>query len=248
MSVWFCIPSARPAAEAEPVFEQWQRMGYRVAVLRQGEAVKHTDIQISTPTYKGWARSINKLVKTILKHDEDVDWVVSGGDDTLPDPDHTEEEIAAQCEDYFEEPGGVKDGTRSWINATFGVMQPTGDRWGVGEHAPDRTSAYIDRVAGSPWLGREFCRRMYGGKGPMFEGYKHMFADEELQAVATKLGVFWQRPDLTQRHNHWARPRGNRADMPGFAADINSPQHWQESKALFEQRKAAGWPGSEPIL
>ena len=48
---------------------------------------------------------------------------------------------------------------------TFGVMQPTGDRWG------ERNGiATIDRIAGSPWMGREFCRRMYHGSGPMYNG------------------------------------------------------------------------------
>lgn len=37
MSVWFCIPSARPAVEAEPVLAKWRTMGYKIALLRQGE-------------------------------------------------------------------------------------------------------------------------------------------------------------------------------------------------------------------
>jgi len=245
MSVWFCIPSARPAAEAEPVFEQWQRMGYRVAVLRQGEAVKHTDIQISTPTYKGWARSINKLVKTILKHDEDVDWAVSGGDDTLPDPDHTAEEIAAECSNYFSTRALLRGlssdaefakGCPGPKAATMGVMQPTGDlrAW---------PNSRIDTFAGSPWLGREWCRRAYGGNGPLFAGYHHCWADEELQAVAIKLGVFWQREDLTHAHLHYLRDNRH---PPAYAAIIACD--YSDSRALFEQRKAAGWPGSEPIL
>jgi hypothetical protein len=83
-------------------------------------------------------------------------------------------QIAKECTAHF---GG-----------TFGVMQPTGDRWANGS---------IDRICGSPWLGREFCTRMYHGKGPMYGGYLHMFGDEELQHVATRLGVLWQRRDLT---------------------------------------------------
>ncbi len=133
--------------------------------------------------------------------------------------------------------------------STFGVMQPTGDRWheGLGGF----TNAPIDRVAGSPWIGREFARRMYGGKGPYFPGYKHMFVDEELQRVAEKYGVFWQRRDLTQRHNHWGRGATDKAvieaKIPAHLVQWNTPEHWKESKALFESRKGAGFPGAEPI-
>ena len=118
-------------------------------------------------------------------------------------------------------------------------MQPTGDRWG------ERNGiATIDRIAGSPWMGREFCRRMYHGSGPMYNGYYHNFADEELQCVAEQLGVFWQRRDLTQEHRHWARPRGDWRDAPDWAHKINNPQFsdWDKSKALFAARKAAALP------
>ena len=129
---------------------------------------------------------------------------------------------------------------------TFGVMQPTGDRWG--DHG-EGNGAVIDRIAGSPWMGREFCRRMYHGSGPLYNGYYHNFADEELQNVAQKLGVFWQRRDLIHEHRHWARPRGDVRDMPEWAAKINDPAQsdWDKSKALFAARKAAGFPGHEPL-
>ncbi len=124
-------------------------------------------------------------------------------------------------------------------------MQPTGDRWG------DKNGAYIDRVAGSAWIGREFCRRAYGGKGPMWHEYFHMFNDQELQEVAIKLGVFWQRPDLIQLHRHWGRgPEngiGSAAKMPEFLRTANGPDNWRRMKGIFEARKAAGFPGSEVI-
>jgi len=121
-------------------------------------------------------------------------------------------------------------------------MQPTGDRWAEGQWGFQ--NAPIDRVAGSAWIGREFALRAYGGDGPLWPEYRHMFPDEELQCVAEKLGVFWQRRDLTQFHNHWGR-NGNAADMPTFLAEANSREHWDKYKALFEARKAAGFPGHE---
>ncbi len=118
-------------------------------------------------------------------------------------------------------------------------MQPTGDPWS------DTKGRIIERIAGSPWIGREFCRRMNGGAGPLWQEYTHCFEDEELQCVAQKLGVFWQRPDLTHKHNHWMRKPN--AKVPPHLAEATSPQHWAKFKALFEIRKRAGFPGHEPI-
>ena len=132
---------------------------------------------------------------------------------------------------------------------TFGVMQATGDRWGENEpwaraQFPD-APAYIDRICGSPWIGREFARRVNQGKGPFWPEYQHMFADEELQNVAQRMGVLWQRRDLTHHHEH--PRRDGVARTPDFAGEIYSSAHWQASKLLFDSRKAAGFPGSECI-
>jgi hypothetical protein len=190
---------------------------------------------------------VNLLAKTVFEHDPTCNWIVAGGDDTLPDPNKAPDEIALECEEYFGKVHALeaRDDYGTWRklrHQTFGVMQPTGCRFAGGS---------IDRIAGSPWLGREFCERMYGGTGPYFDGYSHMFLDEELQNVAIKLGVFWQRPDLTHQHNHFCRtPDGgvNWANpMPEHLKKWNTQQHWNESKALFLSRQATGFPGHEPI-
>ena len=227
MSIWFAIPSARPAAEAEAHLSKWRAQGYKIALVRQGEPLE-ADLSIPTDLYLGWAASINLLVRAILASDPAAEWIVTGGDDTEPEEAKTAEEIAAQCNAHFV--------------GTFGVMQPIGDLklW---------PGSRIDTFAGSPWMGREFCRRMYGGQGPLFAGYHHMHGDEELQDIATRLGVFWQRPDLTHKHMHWGRKPGgaSRADIPAFLAPVNTASHWERSKALFESRRAAGYPGHEPL-
>ena len=206
--------------------------------------------------YRGYAVSVNTVALDVLKTiDPSCDWIVTGGDDTEPDLNHAADEIAAQCSEHF---GG-----------TFGVCQPTGDRWGLDrnahqfhalwnnplrcrvcgsmdEDAPKHMiGAYIDRVAGSPWLGREFCLRINQGRGPLWPEYWHMGEDEELQAVAIKYGVFWQRPDLTHLHNHWGREPGGQA--PEFLKRANSSAEWDAYKKLFRERRAAGFPGSEPL-
>jgi hypothetical protein len=228
MSVYFAIPSCRPAAEAKPVLAKWRAAGYRIALLRQGELLD-ADITIPTDQYLGWASSINILARFILDHDPGAQWIVSGGDDTLPDPYRTAEEIARECIEHFS-PGWESD-------STFGVMQPVGDLklW---------PGSAIDKFAGSPWMGREFCERMYQGNGPVYDGYHHNWADEELQEVAIKLGVFWQRPDLTHRHNHWMRAGESRPQPPSWSAIA---QDYQTYHRLFRTRKAAGFPGHEPL-
>lgn len=268
MSVWMLCPSARPVEEAETCFARWRALGYKLAVFRELVRGPVTaDLLVKTLPYPGYALAQNTLCALVLAEDSTAEWLVCAADDVHPDPTYEPEEIALQCVHHF-------------LGDTFGVMQPTGDRWGEcpasechdfiprppGSPMPDRCTlcgrteddafhqggAYIDRVAGSPWIGREFARRMYGGKGPYWPGYTHMGVDEELRAVALLHGVYWPRRDLMHFHAHWGRPRAGerigRADrMPEFLRTANSGEEWNRYKRLFAERKAAGFPGSEPL-
>ncbi len=247
MSVWFCIPSKRPPEQARPVLEAWRDMGYKIALCVDSAddvAPGYVNLMISSPDgYRGYARSTNALIAMVVEK-RDARWCVIGGDDVFPDPTKRADEIARECQEEFwyratqathHDPSEVDDS-----EGTFGVMQPTGDPWA------DGMGRIIERIAGSAWIGREFALRAYGGNGPLWPEYRHMFPDEELQCVAQKLGVFWQRPDLTQRHKHWARKVGaTKEDMPEFLAEANSAAHWAKYKAIFQERKAAGFPGHE---
>lgn len=227
---WFCIPSARPAADVQPVVDAWKAMGYNVALWRDpGSDVPPCDWFMYAP-YAGYAEAVNRLAAMVLAMDDECQWIVTGGDDTLPDHNKTADEIADELTAHF---GG-----------TFGVCQPTGDRYCQGS---------IDRIAGSPWMGREFCERMYGGNGPLYSGYQHMFEDEELLCVAEKLGVYWRRPDLIHLHMHFMRESEElnsnavRRNPPPHLVRWNTPEHWRQSEALFKNRKAQGFPGHEPL-
>lgn len=259
MSVWYCIPSIRPAAEAKACLDKWRGMGYKIAVLRQGGPIE-ADLLIPTGEYLGWARSTNILARQVLGLDRYCQWIVGGGDDYHPDSGLDALAIGFSCQDYLLNSikGKLPEKDREFLlrfmgfpSVTFGVMQPTGDRWGDSESArqtygADR-GAIIDRIAGSPWMGREWCERSYLGNGPMWDGYHHLYADEELQEVAIKQGVFWQRPDLTQYHDHPARgPKGYSAYHEGHLAAINTETSWAVHRVTFEDRKAHGFPGSEP--
>lgn len=245
MSVWYCVPSKR--APEEGTLAKWRAMGYKIAVAREeadGETI--ADQTYWVDRYLGWARSVNLLIGIAMQLDSTADWFVTGGDDYLPDLAHCSEEIAFECSHHYE--------LRSPGHHSFGVMQPTGDRWGLGRCPPCNgrgcvdcnhtgQSALLDRICGSPWIGREFAQRVYGGKGPLFDGYFHNFADEELQHVARKLGVLWQRRDLIHYHRHHAR-HGDMATAPDWIRNINDPRRsdWERSKALFAERRAAGFP------
>lgn len=245
MSTWLCIPSKRPPGEAEKVLKVWREQGYKIALWRDDMSFPFGIVDyIQAGAYAGYAASVNSLAAEVLRVDTGCDWIVAAGDDTLPDPNKSADEIARECSEYFARRNERKF---DFNPHTFGVMQPTGDR-----DFGDAQGPYIDRVAGSPWLGREFCLRINQGKGPLWPGYFHMGVDEELQAVAIKYGVFWQRPDLTHFHQHWGRPRpgermGQASRRPAFLDRANSAKEWSAYKKLLKERQEAGFPGSEPL-
>jgi hypothetical protein len=246
MSVWLTIPSARPPEQVEPILALWRNRGYKIALWLDQDRYEenaprysHHELVIGDGCkYPGYAQAVNHLIKTVMSIDLSAEWFVCAGDDTKPDLTHTAEDIAGDCLLHF----SPLTGRELHETGTFGVMQPTGDRWG------DAKGAYIDRVCGSPWIGREFARRMYGGNGPYWPEYTHMGVDEELQAVAVKYGVLWQRRGLIHLHQHWGRKKNAMvSDMPEFLRKANTPEHWQAYKKLFAERQAAGFPGSEPL-
>ena len=243
-SVWMVCPSARSAAESSTVFEQWKMRGYKLAIWRDaGDRANLEADFLVRADYPGYAQANNFLIRCVLNMDAGCDWVVVGSDDTLPDQ-RNPEEIAIECSHHFAWEKSQRSG--QFENpCTFGICQPTGDRFAGG---------HIDRICGSPWIGREFARRMYGGNGPYWEGYSHIFADEEVQAVAQKYGVLWQRPDLIHLHNHWTRDSlavnaqaDYRRPRPKFLDEVYSPRNWNEVDAIFKERRRNNFPGHEPI-
>lgn len=254
-NAWLTIPSARPAAEIAPRLQRWRERGYKIALWRNGphrhEGVQ-ADMQIISRDYEGWGYSINALIRSVCAEHPDAAWFVGGGDDTDPDPTKTADEIARECSIHFAPIEKHNTGNDVYgFPGTFGVMQPTGDRWGENEPWARATfpdaPAYIDRICGSPWIGREFARRMNQGRGPFWPEFYHMFSDECLQEVAKKLGVLWQRRDLTHHHDH--PRRDGVARTPDFAAGtgIYGTEEWQKSKAIFERLKASGFAECMPI-
>jgi len=256
MSVWLTIPSARPAAEIAARLERWRQMGYRIALWRNGphrnevlgiEANEDGTLILYSEEYRGWGASINELVRLVAERDPSAAWFVGGGDDTDPDPTKTADEIARECSNHF-----IVNTIDRYLGCnTWGIMQPTGDRFGSDEPWARMTHpnepAYIDRICGSPWIGREAARRLNGGKGPLWSECYHMFSDQILKEHAERLGILWQRRDLTHYHDH--PRRDGVARTPDFAAltGIYDSPEWNKSKAIYEKLKANDFRDCNPI-
>lgn len=257
MSVWLTIPSKRPPVEVERTLSLWRNQGYRIAIWRDsGDAPVECDLLLQREAYPGYARAVNALCAAVLETDPDCDWCVAGGDDTEPDPNHAADEIAAECSAYFgalhacrmDNPAHARIAecrVEDWMRwSTFGVMQPTGDRFASGS---------IDRIAGSPWLGREWCLRANQGQGPFWPEFVHMFGDECLMRTAERLGVYWRRPDLIHFHHHFMRASeaidspAVQKPIPAHLVDWNSPRHWNAMKAIFKGLEAQDFEPCMPL-
>ncbi|MCP4899780.1 MAG: hypothetical protein GY906_22670 [bacterium] len=216
--VWYAIPSARAFGGT---VREWQKAGYRTAVLRDVFEAIHCDFLVCQP-YPGYAKAVNILVDGILATYPDTEWIVTGGDDISPDPSQSPESIAAECSEHFPD--------------LYGVMQPIGDKWMLDAEG----KSCSERVAYSPWMGRAWCLEAHQGRGPLHPDYYHNFVDECLQCAAIQQGVFWQRPDLNQYHDHWLR-KGDGSPLPDHLVEKNTPARWEEGKALFEKHRAEGF-------
>ena len=215
--IWFAIPCKRTPSEANRSLSKWREQGYAIALWQDpDDPLIESDLTL-VGEYPGYHRAVNCLCREILKSDPTADWIVTGGDDMDPDPNKRADEIAAECTEHFA--------------GTFGVMQPIGDDF-----------AGTAKINGSPWMGREFCRRMYGGIGPWFEGYPHMWGDQEQYEVTKSRGILWQRKDLSHYHHHQSREGG-----PILLWMQRNNLYHPLYRPLFEERLREGFPGHEPI-
>jgi hypothetical protein len=168
--------------------------------------------------YLGYYRSCYQMMLSAWAGNPGLRYVVAAGEDMTPDPHINPEDIADQLDAHF---GPER----------YGVMQPTGD-----------DLRGTDQICGSPWIGHGWFLRGYRGIAPWHLGYRHFFGDEELRIVAKREGVLLDRPDLTQRHNHWSRPDsptgGQRSEFGSRLADWA----WDHDREMFERRRALSFP------
>lgn len=242
-AVWVCNASARPCKETWEWLTALVRRHYGACIYRDNldddliNLVKASQAPImllsGPPPYPGYAVTGNACVREVFGRFPEARWAVICGDDTEMDPVWHPEHIALQLEAHF---GG-----------TFGVAQPVGDDWS------DDMGPIIRRIAGSAWYGREYCRRIYSGKGPLWSEFQHMHVDEHARAVALKLGVYLELEHVTQMHRHFTRPGAEdkidwNRPMPPHLVKWNTPEHWWQSKAIFDRLKAHGFAEALDLL
>jgi hypothetical protein len=206
---------------------KWAEAGYGIAIWRdQPDALSKVMSDVDAPTmvltgkYPGYARAINALTKEVfIRHPETLACVACG-DDTDPCEVHPDIVVAGLIERF----GG-----------TFFVAQPTSDRWS------DALGPIIDRIAGSPFIGREWCRRAHAGVGPYFPGLTHMGVDDAIKWAAEREGVYVTLPDIGHFHRHFTRtPSGGvswEGGVPPHLRWCNTPEHWAEFQRTFAEFK-----------
>ena len=130
MSVWYCIPSKKPAAEAQACVDLWRSMGYKVALFRdEGDELVNADYLL-IGQYPGYAKAVNALSKEILAMDPACDWIVAGGDDTEPDRHKHAETIARECSRHFGKCDILDHGDAEKVASGIGRVGD-GGFWGV---------------------------------------------------------------------------------------------------------------------
>jgi len=237
--VWYCIPSCNPARTRE-VTEAWREMGYRVAVLVDRNRLEDflwgedaPDFVLETRQYPGYYGAVNLLARFMRgrKTLADVEGVriggeytrtesmtiVTGGDDIFPDEKKTASEIRDSLYARF-------------VDGWF-VAQPTGDVVAM---------PGTDKICGSPWFGRAWLDRGYGGRGPFCADYFQFYGDEELHNVAKLTGAYVALPDVTQRHEHYHRQGG--PEKTDYQAR-NETHYWSRDQRVFFDRQRKNWPG-----
>lgn len=223
--VCLTFPSKRPVQEVAGRLLKAKQMGYAIAVWRDEadelievlqSAIRDWPIIVLMDHYPGYARAVNAICKEVLVRMPGVRYCVALNDDTDVDPNFTANEIADMIDARF---GG----------STFCVAQPTGCRWAGGS---------IDNIAGSPWMGREWCERAHQGAGPMCPLFFHMHVDDALLMAAEREGVYFRMPRVTQRHEHFCR-EGDEVNwgkaVPKHLEFANSPQGWKEAKLALAE-------------
>jgi hypothetical protein len=218
--VWLALPSAN-IEMAQKTFPEWKSRGYRIAIICPDALYNNykflVDIIIKESEnngYSGWPKSVNIISKKL----SDVDIIIAAGDDMYPDKNYDAKQLREQFINHF--------------NGTFGVMQPTGDKFG------SLACPECEQICGSAWLGKEFRNNINKGNGPMWEEYWHMYADTELYQVAKKYNCLWIREDLNQYHEHRLRGKHN------FRPTIH-PGNTKIAKNIYDIRKLNNFPNTE---
>lgn len=219
-NVYLLLPVA-DFSEATKCAWRWTPLGYKVVYLFDTKTLKNDDPQtlvdqgiihefIIVDDYAGWYSSVNFLMSL---YSDSFSWCICAGSDMDPENNKLANDIALECTEHF--------------NGTYGIMQPTGDRW------DERNGlAASERICGSPWIGQELVKKC---EGKIFsEEFFHYFSDELLREYAIKDNILWQRKDLTHLHRH---PNREHRIKPGYLGKT-----WGSDQKIFNQIKDSWIP------
>jgi hypothetical protein len=208
--VWMLCTTSLPTLCSDTV-ARWRALGYKSLVLQiGGQGDCGCDVTSTCERDPGTPAAWNYLTDQLLPRSADL--VVLASDTTLPDPTCSATDMADAFFERF--PDGV------------GIMQASDDRV---EHDQPRRCV-------SPYMGRGWIERAYGGYGAIYPKYANFYADFELYWVARSLGALWERPELRQRLNTFAA-----------APVTHAFDRWLDGDfALLQQRVRMGFPGCQP--
>jgi hypothetical protein len=222
LNCWVVFPSAT-TSKANDAIDAWSAQGYHTLVYQDIGAEPCTADIVRLGNFPGYYRVINALVEDAMCEGADI--VTCAGDDMLPDPHATAQDIGKFYLTVFPQGNGV--------------LQACGDRQGMDAAGVPAAA----RICGSPTFGREWIARSYEGAGPFWNGYHSFYGDEDLKEVAENLGLLHMAPQYTFLHKHWSWGHMPRQSYQ----QRNSDQHWESDAALFSQRKAAQFPQSKML-
>lgn len=209
MRIWVAFPSTDPA-RAEETAGRWAALGYKTLVMFNAEQYRliNADLVFRIAVYEGYFRAQNFACQKLVR-DHGADIVVCGSDRIAPIEGRAASQLGATFWAKF--PNGL------------GVMQPVGG-------APPGDCP-------SPWVGRNFILRTYGGAGPFHERYFQYFGGRELFAVARSMDRLWLREDVAQ-------PRVTQTEQDFFQKH-NRGAYYARDAAIFAERSTVTVPPFE---
>jgi hypothetical protein len=246
-NVWVVIPS-RNIERAKSAVKIWQTAGYKVCCIfdmdttipnrvdefnsifqKYGDKkpidicvkdkIAGADSELIYKKFPGYWLACNEEVRILANESKTI---VLAADDMEPDPNKHPSDIEKEI--YEKYPDG------------YCVMQPTGDD----KNGMDG----VWRICGSPWFGIGWIREAYEGKGPCPLPPFAFYGDEHIFNVSKNQGVLWQRPDLSQFHNHWCRTDSKKTKRLDYQI-TNSDLWWDKDQKWFFDQRDKNFPGSE---
>lgn len=127
-----------------------------------------------------------------------------------------------------------------WLEAALGKLAEFPGGWGMvgfndGHWGEELATHYL--------MSRRFITEVLGGR-IAWEFYRHSFNDLEVNERAKEAGRYLWAEDSHVYHQHWLY-----GDRDRDATDTRFLNDHAEAKAMFDQRKAAGFPNDyEPVI